>query len=160
MRNKLISALFGVAVGTAAWTGGATAQQAVELTLWSHWSAEVPKRSFVEAAIAEFEKAKRLDPRSSLVHYRLGETYFKQSGFNLAANSFRDCLNGDLKPDWVEVWSHIHLGKIFDILGQRQRALAEYQKAINSQNDHEGAQEEAKKYLDKPFSRPSNVIGR
>ena len=55
MRNKLISALFGVAVGTAAWTGGATAQQAVELTLWSHWSAEVPKRSFVEAAIAEFE---------------------------------------------------------------------------------------------------------
>ncbi len=111
------------------------------------------------AAIAEYEKAKRLDPRSSLVHYRLGETYFKQSGFNLAANSFRDCLNGDLKPDWVEVWSHIHLGKIFDILGQRQRALAEYQKAINSQNDHEGAQQEAKKYLDKPFSRPSNVIG-
>lgn len=37
-------------------TGPALAEQ-VELTLWSHWSAEQPKRGFVEAAIAEFEAA-------------------------------------------------------------------------------------------------------
>ena len=35
-------------------SGTVTAQD-IELTLWSHWAAEMPKRSFVEAAIAEFE---------------------------------------------------------------------------------------------------------
>ena len=36
-------------------TGAATAQQ-TELTFWSHWAAEMPKRSFVEAAIARYEE--------------------------------------------------------------------------------------------------------
>jgi multiple sugar transport system substrate-binding protein len=31
------------------------AQAPKEITLWSHWAAELPKRQFVEAAIAEFE---------------------------------------------------------------------------------------------------------
>ncbi len=110
------------------------------------------------AAIAEYTKAKNHSPRSSLVHYRLGEAYFKQVSLNLAANSFRDCLNGDLKPDWIEAWSHIYLGKIFDVLGQRQRAMAEYQKAINTQVDYLGAQDEARKYLKTPFTKPSSLI--
>lgn len=107
------------------------------------------------AAVAEFESARRIDPRSSLVHYLLGETYFKQTTLNLAANSFRDALNGDLQPEWVETWTHIYLGKIYDVLGQRQRALAEYQKAINSEIDYNGAQEEAKKYVKNAYSKPS-----
>lgn len=110
------------------------------------------------SAIAEYTKAKRIDPRSSLVHFRLGETYFKQVSYNLAANSFRDSLNGDLKPEWVETWTHIYLGKIYDVLGQRSRALSEYNKAINSEIDYNGAQEEAKKYLKKPYTKPSHMI--
>ena len=109
-------------------------------------------------AIREFEKAKTLDPLNSLAHYRLGETFFLQHSYSNAANSFRDALNGDLQPDWVQVWTHIHLGKIFDILGQRQRALAEYQKAINTENDHLGAQAEAQKYLNEPFTKPRSLI--
>ena len=35
-------------------------------------------------------------------------------------------LNGDVDPKWVEVWAHINLGKIFDITGQRERAVNEY----------------------------------
>jgi len=30
------------------------------------------------------------------------------------------------KRKWVEVWAHIHLGTIFDIGGQRDRAVNEY----------------------------------
>jgi tetratricopeptide (TPR) repeat protein len=71
----------------------------------------------------------------------------------------RDSLNGDLKPEWVETWIHIHLGKVYDILGQRQRAKAEYQKAINSGNDYNGALAEAEKYLLQPYTKPSGVIG-
>jgi len=30
---------------------------------------------------------------------------------------------------WTEVWAHVYLGKIFDLLGQRARAVNEYSKA-------------------------------
>ena len=109
-------------------------------------------------AIREFEKAKALAPLNSQAHYRLGETFFLQHSYSNAANSLRDALNGNLQPDWVQVWTHLHLGKIFDILGHRTRALAEYQKAANTENDHLGAQAEAQKYLKEPYNRPRSLI--
>ena len=66
---------------------------------------------------------------------------------------FREALNGDLKPKWVEVWAYINLGKIFDIRGQRERAVTEYQKAVNTGDDSYGAQTEAEKYMKEPFRR-------
>ena len=110
-------------------------------------------------AIREYEKATQLNPRTSLAHYRLGEVFFEQRNLSTAANSFRDALNGDRKPDWVEAWIHIYLGKIYDILGQRQRALAEYQKAVNTKVDYNGAQAEAQKYLKETYSSPNSLIG-
>ncbi len=111
------------------------------------------------AAIREYEKATEMNPRSSLGHFRLGEVFLDQQNLSSAANSFRDSLNGDLKPAWVETWSHINLGKVYDILGQRQRARAEYQKAINTKVDYNGAQAEAERYLQQPFAKPSSLIG-
>jgi len=110
-------------------------------------------------AIREYEKATQLNPRTSIAHYRLGEVFFEQRNLSTAANSFRDALNGDRKPDWVETWIHIYLGKIYDVLGQRQRALAEYQKAFNTKVDYNGAQAEAQKYLKETYSNPGSVIG-
>ncbi|MGE0718481.1 MAG: ABC transporter substrate-binding protein [Alphaproteobacteria bacterium] len=52
MRGRTLSALVAVSLGTLAWIGGAAAK---ELTFWSHWAAELPKREFVEAVIKEFE---------------------------------------------------------------------------------------------------------
>ena len=109
-------------------------------------------------AIREYEKAKQLNPRSSLAHFRLGEVFFEQQNLSTAANSFRDTLNGDLKPEWVETWTHIFLGKIYDILGQRQRAMAEYQTAINIRNDYNGAQAEAQKCLEEAFTKPQTLL--
>ncbi len=56
MKRTLLSGFLAGVVGLAGFAGPAAAQD-IELTLWSHWSAEVPKRSFVEAAIADFEAA-------------------------------------------------------------------------------------------------------
>ena len=56
MRRKFMPAVLGALLGLSGLVGAATAQT-TELTLWSHWSAEEPKRSFVEAAIKEFETA-------------------------------------------------------------------------------------------------------
>lgn len=127
----------------------------VHIALGEEYLAE---SNFAES-IREFEKAKEMNPRSSLAYYRLGEVFFKQFSYQSSANNFRDALNGDLKPDWVETWTHIYLGKIYDVLGNRERALAEYRKALNTKIDYNGAQAEAQKFIKAPYTKPTNVIG-
>lgn len=120
---------------------------------------EFRQRAEYADAIHAYDRAKGLNARSSLAHFRLGEVFFEQHNYSSAANSFRDALNGDLTPEWVETWTHIYLGKIYDVLGERQRAMAEYQKAINSKIDYNGAQAEAEKYTKEPYTKPKSVIG-
>ncbi len=122
-------------------------QLAVQLSMGNDLKA---KGQYVEA-IRAYENALKINPRKSLAHFRLAEVFYDQANLQSAANSFRDALNGDQDPKWIEVWAYIYLGKIYDILGQRQRAMAEYNKALNTKDDTFGAQEEAKKYLSAPF---------
>jgi TonB family protein len=68
-------------------------------------------------------------PQSSLEHYRLGEAYLQQKNYQSAANEFREALNGDLDPPWIEAASHLQLGTIFDLSSQHDRALNEYRQA-------------------------------
>ncbi len=116
------------------------------------------KGDFVEAVRA-YDNALKLAPHRSMIHFRLGEVFYEQFNLQSAANSFRDALNGDRDPKWIEVWCYIYLGKIYDILGQRQRAMAEYTKAINTKDDTNGAQAEAAKWLATPFTRTRTAVG-
>ncbi|MCX6587129.1 MAG: M1 family aminopeptidase [Acidobacteria bacterium] len=104
-------------------------------------------------ALKEYTKALDVARNSSLAHYRVGEVFFLQNNYQSAANVFRESLNGDLEPKWTEVWGHINLGKIFDITGQRERAVNEYNLAIRTKDNTQNAQEEAAKYLKEPFKR-------
>jgi aminopeptidase N len=104
-------------------------------------------------AIDEFQKAIDIDPHNSLAYFRMGEALFELGNIQAASGMFQEALNGDLKPKWVEVWAYINRGKIFDIRGQRDRAVPEYQKAINTGDDSYGAQAEAEKYTKEPFRR-------
>ena len=54
MRIKSLSFLIAASLSLAGWISPASAQQVKELTFWSHWAAEVPKRTFVEEAIKQF----------------------------------------------------------------------------------------------------------
>jgi tetratricopeptide (TPR) repeat protein len=110
----------------------------------------------LSGALAEFNKALDLNHNSSLAHYRIAEIFFLQRNYQASANSYRSSINGDGEPRWTEVWSHIQLGKIFDITGQRERAINEYRQAIQTNDDTFGALEEARKYLQKAFERPKN----
>jgi tetratricopeptide (TPR) repeat protein len=83
----------------------------------------------------------------------MGEALFELGNLQAASGMFQEALNGDLKPKWVEVWAYINRGKIFDIRGQRERAVTEYQKASNTGDDSYGAQAEAGKYVKEPFRR-------
>jgi len=69
---------------------------------------------------------------SSLAHYRIGEIFLKQKNYQSAANEFREALSGDLQPTWVEAQSHMSLGAIFELSGQSDRALNEYQLATQA----------------------------
>ena len=102
-------------------------------------------------ALKEYQKALDVSKNSSLAHYRIGELFFKQNNYQSAANEFRAAIDGDLQPKWVEVWSHVNLGKIFDVTGQRDRAANEYKQAIRTHDNTAGAQEEAAKYSVKPY---------
>ena len=106
------------------------------------------------AALAEFNKALDLNKNSSLAHYRVAEIFFSQRNYQASANSYRSSLNGDGEPRWTEVWSHIQLGKIFDVTGQRERAINEYRQAVQTNDNTFGALEEGRKYLQKAYERP------
>jgi Tfp pilus assembly protein PilF len=101
----------------------------------------------------EYMKALETTRNSSLAHYRIAEVYFLQSRYQEAANEFREALNGDLDPKWTEVWSLINLGKIFDVSGQRERAVNQYNLALRTKDDTQNAQEEAAKYIKTPYER-------
>ena len=102
-------------------------------------------------ALKEYQRALDTQKNSGLAHYRVAEVFFLQHNYQSAANEFREALNGDLQPKWVEVWSHIYLGKIFDITGQRERAVNEYTQAQRTRDNTQGAQDEVAKYIRTPF---------
>ncbi|MBV8807068.1 MAG: tetratricopeptide repeat protein [Acidobacteriaceae bacterium] len=107
-------------------------------------------------ALKEYQKALEVNRNSSLAHYRIGELFFKQNNFQSAANEFRSAINGDLEPKWTEVWSFVNLGKIFDVTDQRDRAVNEYKQAIRTHDNTGGAQDEAARYLTKPYEQKSS----
>ena len=102
-------------------------------------------------ALGEYQKALDANKNSSLAAYRIGEVFFMQRNNQSAANSFRDALRGDDDPRWTEVWSHIHLGYIFDCTGQRERAVNEYRLAVQTNDNTQGAINEARARMQTPY---------
>jgi Peptidase family M1 domain/TPR repeat len=105
-------------------------------------------------AIAQYQRALSIQPNRPLANFRMGESFFYQKNYQAAANAFREALQTVPEPPekWTEVWAHIYLGKIFDLLGQRERAVNEYSKAKQTNDDTGGAQTTAEALLKKPYS--------
>ncbi len=105
-------------------------------------------------ALAEYQKALKANPQSSLASYRIGELLFGMRNYQAAVNSYRDALRGDDEPRWTEVWSHIAVGKIFDLTGQRDRAITEYREALQTNDNTAGALNEARHWIQTAYKRP------
>ena len=105
-------------------------------------------------ALAEYQKALEANSSSSLANYRIAELLFTQRNYQASVNSYREALRGDGEPRWTEVWSHIQIGKIFDITGQRDRAVNEYRLAVQTNDNTQGAVNEARQWLQKPYKLP------
>jgi tetratricopeptide (TPR) repeat protein len=108
-------------------------------------------------AIAEYQKALDSDRGSALANYRLAEIFMMQRNYQSAANSFRDALRGNGDPKWVEVWSHVNLGKIFDITGQRERAVNEYRLCVQTNDNTQGAINECRSLMQHPYKRDADA---
>jgi hypothetical protein len=104
-------------------------------------------------ALVEYQKALDTNKTSSLAAYRIGEIFFQQHNYQSSANSFRDALRGDDDPKWTEVWSHVELGRIFDLTGQRERAVNEYRLAVATNDNTQGAVNEARKLMAHPYTK-------
>jgi tetratricopeptide (TPR) repeat protein len=116
----------------------------------------VEEQAYLDA-IKQYQAVLEINSNSSLAHYRLGEIHFKLRNYNAAMEEFRRDLDGDLDPKWIEVWSHLKLGQIFDVTGQRDRALNEYQRALQTNDNTQGALDEANRYIQKPYKKPAQT---
>src|SRR5438067_8387203 len=105
-------------------------------------------------AVVQYQKALSTQPGRPLANFRMGEAFFYQKNYTAAGNSFREALQSVPEPSekWTEVWSHIYLGEIFDLLGQRERAVNEYSKAKQTNDNTGGAQARAELLIKKPYS--------
>jgi len=105
-------------------------------------------------AIQQYQKALNIQPGRPLANFRMGEAFFYQKNYQAAANAFRESLQSVPEPSekWTEVWGHLYLGMIFDLLGQRERAVNEYSKAKQTNDDTGNAQTTAESFLKKPYS--------
>ena len=109
-------------------------------------------------AVAQYQKALSIQPGRPLANFRMGEAFFYQKNYQAAANSFRESLQTVPEPSekWTECWSHVYLGMIFDLLGQRERAVNEYSKAKQTNDNTSGCQGRAEQLLKKPYSESSS----
>ncbi len=111
-------------------------------------------------AVTQYQRALSIQPGRPLANFRMGEAFFYQKNYTAAANSFREATQTVPEPSekWTEVWSHIYLGKIFDLLGQRERAVNEYSKAKQTNDDTGGAQAVAETFLKKAYSEGGTSV--
>jgi tetratricopeptide (TPR) repeat protein len=111
-------------------------------------------------AVQQYQKALSIQPNRSLANFRMGEAFFYQKNYQASANAFREALQTVPEPaeKWTEVWSHIYLGKIFDLLGQRERALNEYSKARQLNDPTGGAQDVVDTLVKKPYTEAGMPI--
>jgi aminopeptidase N len=100
----------------------------------------------------QLEAALKLDRSNSWVYYNLGLLYLEQRNWQLALDAFDSALNGNLKPNWIEAWARIKRGNAYDARGMRAQAVNEYNKAVQTGINYDGAQAAAKKFLATPYN--------
>jgi peptidase M1-like protein len=110
-------------------------------------------------AVKQYQDALNLQATNALASFRMGEAFFYQKNYAASAQAFRNALDGetDATTKWVDVWSHIYLGKIYDISGDRTRAINEYNKARQTNDDTSSAQAEASRYIKQPYQEPGSA---
>jgi tetratricopeptide (TPR) repeat protein len=109
---------------------------------------------------SNWDKAKELfetvlnnhDASSGDALYGLGVVASIQNEREKARDFFQKALQSPSSDKSVRAWSHIYLGRLHDVEGDRKDALLQYQAAVDIGDNTRNAIEVAKRGLKQPFS--------
>jgi hypothetical protein len=84
--------------------------------------------------------------------YGLGVASSLQRNQEDAVSYFQQALAIANVDNATKAWSHIYLGRLRDLEGDREGAIREYAAAVQTKDDARGAQAAAKRGLERPFT--------
>jgi hypothetical protein len=86
-------------------------------------------------------------------HYVLARVNLMQRQPGAAIGDFQATLDSSKDPRML-AWSHIYLGRLYDVNAERQKALTEYQAALTVRDAQPDTKAAAEKGLKEPFVAP------
>ncbi len=87
-------------------------------------------------------------------NFILAQGYLMSGKMQDAEAAFRQAVVNAEDPRTL-AWSHIFLGRILDVKGDRARAIAQYRAALAAGDDHADTRQAANAGLQKPYTIPS-----
>jgi tetratricopeptide (TPR) repeat protein len=96
------------------------------------------------------------DPKGdhAQAHYVMARINLMQREPDAAIEDFEQTLQLSKDPRTL-AWSHIYLGRLYDVVPDRQKALVEYQAALTVRDSEPDTKAAAEKGLKQPFTRPN-----
>jgi hypothetical protein len=95
------------------------------------------------------------DPKGdhAQAHYVLARVNLMQSQPGAAIGDFQQVLDTSKDPRTL-AWSHIYLGRLYDVNQERQKAVAEYQAALTVRDAQPDTKAAAETGIKQPFTAP------
>ncbi len=97
------------------------------------------------------------DPKAdhAHAHYLLARVNLMQREPQAAIDGFQATLNSSKDPRTL-AWSHIYLGRLYDVVPNREKAVAEYRAALTVRDSQPDTKAAAEKGLKEPFAAPKS----
>jgi hypothetical protein len=89
-------------------------------------------------------------------HYILARVNLMQRQPGAAIGDFQETISSSKDPRTL-AWSHIYLGRLYDVNAERQKALTEYQAALTVRDGQPDTKAAAEKGLKEPFVAPPSA---
>jgi tetratricopeptide (TPR) repeat protein len=86
-------------------------------------------------------------------HYVLARVNLMQRQPSAAIGDFQEVLDTSKNPRTL-AWSHIYLGRLYDVMPDREKAVAEYQAALTVRDAQPDTKAAAEQGIQKPFIAP------
>ena len=82
-------------------------------------------------ALKLFQLALAQDSTQAEILYRKGKVLLNQQKYHSAFRAFEKAASYAGGQNWIEGWSYFRIGQIYDLLRLRDKAIANYQKALD-----------------------------
>jgi sulfur transfer complex TusBCD TusB component (DsrH family) len=138
----------------------AAAEPATKVSELDEWLTEGDRQIAAQngvAASATFERILAKYPAQPRALYGLAVSMVLRREVDKAKEMFQDLVSAtnsgaqtsEGKPPFVVAWSHVHLGRIYDLEGNRELALSEYRAALAVEGAPDAARLAARRGLEK-----------